>query len=152
MTTKSKAKAAEYTVETVTQSFEQGFEFARKQMDEMVQSIGQVSAFSKANADAVFASTQAAFQGVEVLNAEFVALSKKILEEGATTTKGFSDVKTVSDFAEAQNKLMKEGFDQFVAESGRLSEMTLKAYNDVLQPMSARASEAFESLTQPRSR
>ncbi|MGD8327686.1 MAG: phasin family protein [Sphingomonadales bacterium] len=167
MTTKAKAKTAntaESAVEAgkeqfekavkagtkaASKNFEQSFEFARKQMDEAVKHFDDFSAVSKANVEAFIASTNKAVEGIEALNAEFVALSKKNLEGTVEASKTLAGAKNIRDFVEAQNALAKTSYETFVADSSRVSELAMSMAKDVFAPVNSQASKAFENFWRP---
>ncbi|MFZ5608437.1 MAG: phasin family protein [Pseudomonadota bacterium] len=145
-------QAMKASTDAATKNFEKSFEFARKQLDEAVKGFDQVAAYSKENIEAVVASTNAATRGVEALSAEVIGLSKKGMEDGIAAVKALTSAKNARDFVDIQSTLAKDSYESFVAEASRLSEMTLKLANEVLEPVGSRFSAAVENFVRPLAR
>ena len=48
-----------------------------------------------------------------------------------------------------QNTFAKTRFDSFIAESAKISEMTVKTTNEAIAPLKARVDETVETLSKP---
>jgi len=141
-------QAVKASTEAATKNFEKGFEFTKKQVDEAVKGFDEIASFSKDNVEAVIASGNAVAKGVEMWNAEVVNAGRKAVEDSVAAFKALSGAKNLREVFDIQNALFKDGFDNFVAEAGRFSELAMKTAGEAVEPVNARVAVAVERVSQ----
>src|SRR3546814_14310410 len=57
--------------------------------------------------------------------------------------------KSLNEVVDLQNTFTKSAFDAFVAESTKISELSVKTASEAIEPIKARAAEAVEPLSRP---
>jgi phasin family protein len=110
---------------------------------------GNLSAFGKANIDALIKANTAFTKGVEELSKEVLALTQSSLESAAAAGKAVFAAKTVKDIIELNADFTKQSFEKLVANSTKLSEMSVKLATDTFAPISSRVTSAVEKVTKP---
>ena len=71
-------------------------------------------------------------------------------EQQVETAKTLMAVTDMQDLADVQTKLVRDNFDGLVAESTKLSELTLKVANEASEPLQAQAAKlGFDKIWKP---
>lgn len=161
---KSAESAASADRETVEQVMKAGTEAAQKGYAQAVQltkeqvektsealykSYDQLNTFGKENLEAVVASGSIVAKGVENLSKEVFALAQSSFETSMNAAKAFMGVKSLRDVVDLQSEVSRSQFDRFMADSAKLTELSLKVANEAFQPIQARFNVALEQLLKP---
>ncbi|WP_246057990.1 phasin family protein [Luteithermobacter gelatinilyticus] len=142
-------KAVKASTETVQKNLEKSVEMSKKQFEEISKGYDEAVAFNKENYEAAVAAGTAAVKAFETLNGEWLAASKKAVESNVEAMKNLFSAKTPAEFFEIQSGLMKERYDEIVAESTRLNEVVTKAGKEVAEPLKARYEAIAEKFNLP---
>ena len=145
MTSKAKAtNGATETIETMvkssTDAVKQGFERAAKSYDSL-------TAFQKANLEALIQSANVATKGVESLNAEALAFSKQAIEDTVAAAKAAITSKSIQELIEVQSDFAKASFDTMIGQATKFGELFMSVAKDTAQPLNGRTA-AFVELVQ----
>ena len=142
------------TQETARRTFDEAVTVTKQGLDQaagrMFQNLDQFSAFGKENVDAVVKSSQALTKGVEELSRQVLGYAQQAIEMNVNATRALMGVKSLREFADVQNDLTKTGFDTFVQESTKLSEMAIKTTSEAFEPINSRATAVFETFSRAR--
>jgi phasin family protein len=122
-------------VEETTTKFFNGF-------DELTQ-LGQE------NFEAVVAANHALAKGAEEISKEIFGIAQSTFEHAAHAAKALFSAKTLPELIELNNRFAKSSVDSFLANSAKLSEISLKVANEAAQPLKARVDLAIEKLGKP---
>ena len=136
-TTRPGEDAMDTAVLTGAEAIKDGFEKAVKNYD-------QLMAFGKDNAEAVLKSANAAGKGLETINSEVFAYSRKFIEDGVTAAKAVLSAKTFEEAFQLQGEYGKALFQTQVDEAAKLGELALTAARDTAEPLQARAGAVAE--------
>lgn len=158
---KAKGKAImKDTVETMTA----GADFAQKNYERFVgaskeqvekasasafKTYEDLSKFSKENLDAVVAASTIFAKGFEAVGKEWMTFTQDTMEANAQAAKALLAAKTLREVVDLQTDFAKNSFDKLVAESTKLSEISVKVANEAAEPISARVNVAIEKLMKP---
>ena len=132
-TTTHGAEPLETTLLTGAEAIKDGFEKAAKGYDQFI-------AFGKDNAEAVLKSANAAGKGIETLNSEVLAYTRKSLEEGVAAAKAVLSSKTVEEALQVQSDFGKTAFETYVDQLAKFGDMALAAARHAAEPFQARVS------------
>ena len=110
---------------------------------------GDFTALGKENVEAVIKSGSIMVKGFEILGREMAAYTRHALEGNVATTKAVLGAKTINEVVELQNDYARKSFDQFVAESAKLTELSVKVANEAAAPIQARVNVTVEKLIKP---
>jgi len=117
----------------------QGMEKAMKTAEELV-------AFGQGNVEAMVKSGQVWAAGVQDISKQMVATAQASFEESMSTFKALSSVKSFKDAFELQAGFARATMEKTLAESGKLTDASLKLTEQALAPITARVSLAVEKF------
>ena len=83
-------------------------------------------------------------KGAETLGKAYYDFAQASAEASVEATKAMMTAKTVKDFVDIQSTFARSSFDNFLAESTRLSEMSVKLANEAFDPLKAQLNTGFE--------
>lgn len=106
----------------------------------------EFTAISKANLDALVQANKVFAKGVEDISKEVLSLTQSSIESAATAAKAIFAAKTLKDVVELNTAFTRTHFDQLVANSTKLSEMSVKLATDAFAPITARVNGAVEKV------
>jgi phasin family protein len=131
------AEPLETTLLTGADAIKDGFEKAVKSYDQFI-------GFGKDNAEAVLKSANAAGKGIETINSEVFAYTRKSIEEGVVATKAVLSCKTVEEALQVQSEFGKAAFETYVDQLAKFGDMALAAARHAAEPFQARVSALSE--------
>jgi phasin family protein len=108
-----------------------------------------VAKFQKDNLEAVVSASNVYAKGFETFGKAWYALTQETVEASAAVAKALLGAKTLKEAVDLQTDFAKTTFDKFVAESTKLSEISIKVANEALEPINARVNVAVEKLLKP---
>ena len=105
--------------------------------------------FGKDNLDAVIASSTLFAKGMQDLNAAWFGYAQASLEDSFAATKAVLDCKSVPEAVEVQRELAQEKVAKLVAESRKLSDLSVKVAEKAMAPITGRVTVAVEKFSKP---
>lgn len=117
----------------------EGMEKAMKTAEELV-------VFSQGNVEAMVKSGQIWAAGVQDIGKQIAANAQASFDETMSTFKALSSVKSLKDAFDLQGNLARATMEKTLAESGRLTDASLKLTEQTLAPLTARVSLAVEKF------
>ncbi len=109
----------------------------------------EITAFGKANIDAMIQANTVFSKGLEAISKEFIALTQAHMESTAAAAKAIFAAKTLKDVVELNAAFHKTNFDKIVANSTKLGELGTKVATDTFAPLSARVTSVVEKAAKP---
>ena len=88
-------------------------------------------------------------KGMEDLGKTLFAFAQSQAESNVSAAKAMMSAKTLNDVVEIQSDLARSQFDAFVAESTKVSEMSLKVANETVEPIQAQFTVVVEKMMKP---
>jgi phasin family protein len=128
---KASAAQVEHAVTLTKQNVEKATQQVFKGYDEF-------ASLGKETVDAVLESGSIIAKGVEQLNRSVLASAQSTFELGLEATRSMLAVKTLRELLDLQNSYAKSSVDKLIADSTKLSEMSVKVANEAFQPFNAR--------------
>lgn len=156
--------ASKETVETVeeivkagSQAASVGYERAaaltRDQVEKTSKAVfkgyGDFASLGQDNLDAVVKSGDVVAKGFETLSKGMMDFARVSFEGNVEATNAILGAKTLSDLVDLQTKYTRRNLDQFLAESTKLTELTVKVANEAFAPIKARVDVAVEKMVKP---
>ena len=136
-TVKKIAEDAKTRAEALTADFN---ERAKEAMSKTSKLAEEAVEFNKANIEALVESGKIAAKGMETLGQEGVAFARKSFEDTSAALKGYTAVKSPTEFFKLYAENSKKAFDAAVAQTSKTSELVVKLTNDSFAPISNRVS------------
>ena len=139
------------TQETTQKNFEQAVSVTKENMDKASEAAfkgyDQYASVAKGHYDAVAKSFDILHKGFEDVSKAWYAYTRTSVDAGVDFSKKVMGAKSVNEVVDLQNEYAKTSFDSFVAESTKLSEMTVKTANEAIEPIKARVDETVETFS-----
>lgn len=146
-------KSVKAGTEAWTQGYAQAASATREQIEKFypagVKSFDELTEQQKATVEALIASSEVTVKGAEQLSEEIVAYNQKAYDKAMGNAKALMGAKTVQDAVELQTDFLREGFDEFVAQQAKLSELAVKFANEATQPLNATWAKTAETFAKP---
>lgn len=121
-------------------------ERAKAAVEKSAKLLEEASELTKGNVEAFVASSKVAAKGVETLGQEAADYGRKSFEQASTALKSFAEAKSPTDFFKLQGDYARSAFDNFVAESSKVSEAMIKLAGEVAEPITSRYAVAAERV------
>lgn len=120
----------------------EGMEKAMKTAEEFV-------TFGQGNLEAVVKSGQILAAGMQDLSKQFAATAQASFEETMATFKALATVKSLKEAIDLQTGLTRTAIEKTMAESGKLTDASVKLTEQVMAPLTARMTLAVEKFAKP---
>lgn len=153
-TEQAATKAIEATVSTVKDSAAHaaaGFEATQATiktgMEKAMKTAEEFVSFSQGNMEAFVKAGQIWTTGVQDLSKHVAATAKASMEEGISTFKALTAVKSLKDAIELQTAFARSAMEKTMTESGKLTDASFKLTEQALAPITARVTVAVEKLS-----
>jgi len=146
-------KTVEQVVKASTQGYEQAMEMTKDQVEKasaaVMSGFDDYAAFNKENVNAFVKAGNVWSKGFEDMGKMFFAFAQNSTQQSVEATKSFMGAKTITDIADAQSAFAKTSFDSIVAESTKISELTMSITNEASAPVQAQFNAAAEKFANP---
>ena len=113
-------------------------------MEKAMKTAEELMAFSQGNLEAMVKCGQIWAAGVQDIGKQIAANAQASLDETMTTFKAMSSVKSLKDAFDLQAGLARSTLEKTLAESGKLTDASMKLTEQALAPLTARVNLAME--------
>ena len=137
---KQSAATATASLEQAQAQLKQGYERAVKTAEQFAQ-------FHQGNIEALVKASQIWATGLQDISKHVATNAKTAMEEGVTTFRALTTVKSLKEAIELQTSYAKSSMEKALAESGKLTETSLKLAEQAAAPLTARVNAAVETFT-----
>lgn len=138
---------------SVTENYEQAIAANKARYETMsaqyYKAYDEMTALGRGCIDAAVVAGTIAAKGMEDLGKAWLAFARTSADQSVETAKAVATAKTVQEVVDLQRDYAKSTIDGFVAESSKLSEMSMKVANEAFAPLNAKVNEAVEILSRP---
>jgi phasin family protein len=118
-------------------------------MDKVMKTAEELVAFSQGNVEAMMKSGQVWAAGVQDISKQIAANAQATFDESLSTFKALSSVRSLKDAFDLQATFARSAMEKTLAESGKLTDASLKLTEQTLAPLTARVSLAVEKFAKP---
>ena len=115
-------------------------------MDKVMKTAEELVAFSQGNVEAMVKSGQVWAAGVQDLSKQIAANAQASFDETVSTFKALTSVRSLKDALDLQTTFARSTMEKTLAESGKLTDASLKLTEQTLAPLTARLSLAVEKF------
>jgi phasin family protein len=84
-------------------------------------------------------------KGAEKVMKTIAELAQDSAQRNSEAIKSLMASRTLNEFAEAQNKLAQQNFDEAMSAATKISEMTIKLFSEALEPINGQMTKAMTS-------
>jgi len=137
---KNGAQTATAGIEHVQTNIKEGVVKVMKTTEQLVQ-------FSQGNVEALVKSSQIMATGFQEMTKLWASHAQSSLDHTMTTFKAMTGVKSIKEAMDIQTAYAKDAMEKAVAESGKLTEQSMKLAEQALAPISARVNAAVETFS-----
>ncbi|MEJ1994796.1 MAG: phasin family protein [Limibacillus sp.] len=139
--------------DAATKNYEQAVAMTKEQVEKasqsMFKSYDEMTEISKENVDAVVAFNTKLAKGYEQVGKEWVAFTQSAFEAQVAAAKAIMGAKSLREVIDLQSEMTKTQFDKVMAESAKITEMSVKVANEAYEPLQARMNTTVEKMMKP---
>ncbi len=147
----------EAVVKAGTQVASKGYEQAVAMTQEQVEKASstvfhgydEVASLGKDNMDACVQCSARAAKGFEALGTEMLAFTQAAMQTGFSTAQALAAAKSLRELMDLQSAYSRSSFDSLVAESAKLTELSIAVTNEAMEPLQTRVTVTVEKLMKP---
>ena len=150
------AKGIEHTVAALKDGmakaavgFEQTQARVKEGMEKAMKTAEDFVAFGQGNMEAMMKAGQIWAAGMQDIGKQVAATAQGSLEETMATFKALATVKSLKDAIDLQTGLARTTIEKTLAESGKLTDASIKLTEQTMAPITARVSLAVEKFAKP---
>lgn len=151
--TKAASEGYQAGTKAASEGYQKAADAARKQGAQASKvafdGYGDFASAGKENIEAVVKSGAVMVKGMEILSHEIMAFAKASIEGNMAATKAVLGAKSVNEAVDLQAQFARRSFDQAMAESAKLTEMSIKMTNEAVAPIQARVNVAVDQVAKP---
>jgi phasin family protein len=118
-------------------------------MDKAIKSTEELVTFGQGNVEALIKSSQIWAAGVQDLGKHLAATAQASMDETMATVKALSGVKSVKEAMDLQSSFTKTSIEKLVAETGKLTDASMKLAEQAMAPITERVTIATEKFARP---
>lgn len=115
-------------------------------MEKVMKSAEDFVSFGQGNVEAFVKSGQIWAAGVQALSKTFAATAQAQMDATVSTMKALSGVKSLKDAVELQTSLARTSVETVMAETGKLTDASLKLAEETIAPIAARVTLAMDKF------
>jgi len=115
-------------------------------MDKVMKSAEEMVSFSQGNVEAIVKSGQIWAAGVQDLSKAFAATAQAQMDAAMAAMKALSSVKSLKDAIELQSSATRGSVETVMAETGKLTDASMKLAEQAMAPIAARVTLAAEKF------
>jgi phasin family protein len=125
-------------------------EAAVKAQSQSLKAYEDAVAQAKENLDAVLKAGQTLTKGLQDLGKSVIGLAQEAIAEGVNTSKQLAASKNLHEAVDLQTAHAKNQLDRLVQEGSRLTDATVKLFEEAYAPVQARVSATIDKLVKHR--
>ncbi len=127
-----------------TAHFETATKEVRTNMDKAIKTAEDLMSFGQGNLEAVVKSSQIWAAGMQDIGKQVAASAQAQVDQTMATLKALATAKSLKEAIELQSSLARTAVEKAVAETGKLTDASMKLAEQTLAPLTARVSLAAE--------
>ena len=116
-------------------------------VNKMMKTTEQLVQFSQGNVEAMVKSTQIMASGFQEMTKLMASHAQASLDHTMSTFRAMSGVKSIKEVIDIQSAFARDAMEKAMAESGRMTEHSMKLAEQALAPISARVNVAVETFS-----
>ena len=115
-------------------------------MEKAIKTAEEMVTFGQGNVEAVLKSSQIWATGVQDLGKNFAATAQAHMEQTMSTWKAMAGVKSLKEAIDLQSSLTRTTVEAALAQSGKLTDASIKLAEQAIAPITARVTLAVEKF------
>jgi phasin family protein len=122
---------------------------AKTKMEKAMKTAEQMMSFGQGNMEAMMKSSQIWAAGVQDLGKSFAATAQAQLDQTMSTWKAMAGVKSLKEAIDLQSSLARSSVETAMAQTGQLTDASIKLAEQAMAPITARVTLAVEQFARP---
>ena len=118
----------------------------KAKMEKAMKTAEEMMSFSQGNVEAAVAASQIWSAGVQEFGKNFAATAQAQLDQTMSTWKAMAGVKSLKEAMELQTNLARSSVEMAVAQTGKVTDASLKLAEKAMAPITARVTLAMEKF------
>ncbi|WP_282607372.1 phasin family protein [Pelagibius sp. Alg239-R121] len=139
--------------EAAAKGYEQAVAMTKEQVERtssaVFQGYDEIATLGKDNIDAYVQSGNIVAKGFEDLSKAWMSFAQSSLDAQVAVSKQLLGVKTFREAVDMQTSFTKSSFDTAMAESAKLTELSVKVANEAMTPIQDRVNVMTDKLMKP---
>lgn len=139
--------------QAATKSYEQAVALTQEQVEKasgnLFEGYDEIATLGQENIDAYVQSSTLFAKGVEAMSQELMSFAQTSVDTSVANAKALFGAKTLRELVDLQTDFSRNGFDSLVAESAKLTELSVSLANETIEPIQARLNANVEKLMKP---
>ncbi|HET7879678.1 MAG TPA: phasin family protein [Acetobacteraceae bacterium] len=119
----------------------------KENMEKAMKTAEEMVSFGQGNLEAMVKSGQIWAAGMQDISKQLAASAQASFDETVSTFKAISSVRSLKDAFDLQANLARSTLEKTLAESGKLTDASMKLTEQTLAPLTARFSLAIEKFS-----
>ena len=148
--TEAATKGYEQAVATTKEQVEQAVALTKENVDKASEVVfkgyGEFAVLGKDTFDAMVQANSIFAKGMEVFGKEIMAYTQASLEDNVAQTKALLSAKSLKELVDLQNDFARVRLDKVIAETAKLTDMSVQTANEAMAPMQKRVDVTVETL------
>lgn len=138
--------APEAVAETAAEAFPKAQAEVKVKMEKMMKTAEEMVSFGQGNLEAFAKSSQIWAAGVQDLGKAVAATAQAQMEQTVATMKALAGVKSLKEAIDLQSNLARSSVEKAMAETGKITDASLKLAEQTMAPITARVTLAMEKF------
>jgi phasin family protein len=142
------AESLNHGAETASAGIEHVQANLKEGVDKVMKTTEQLVHFSQGNVEALVKSSQIMATGFQEITKLMASHAQSSLDHTMSTFKAMTSVKSIKEAMDLQAAYARDAMEKAMAESGKITEHSMKLAEQALAPISARVNAAVETFSQ----
>lgn len=122
---------------------------ATKTMANLTETTAEIASFSQGNVEAIMKSGQVWAAGCQAISKTMAATAQAHLDQTMATWKALISVRSLKEATELRASLPRASFETAFAETGKLTDASIKLVEQTMAPITERVTLAVEKFVHP---
>lgn len=131
-------------METAAKGFETQQAKVKESMAKAMKTTEEMMAFGQGNIEAFLKASQIFTTGMQGISKQIATSAQASVEEAVEASKAFAGVKSVKDAVDLQTGFARSMMEKAVAETGKITDASLKLSEQTIAPLAARVTLAVD--------
>ncbi len=116
-------------------------------MEKMIKTSEEMVTFGQGNVEALVKSGQIWSAGVQGMSKQLAATAQASFVEAMTTFRAMTGIKSIKDAMEMQTNFARSAIEKTLAESGRMTDASMRLAEQTMAPITSRVTLAVEKFS-----
>lgn len=139
--------------QAATKGYEQAVAMTQEQVEKASSSVfngyDEVTYLGRDSMDAYVESSTVFAKGFETFGKEVISFTQVAMDAGMAAAKSLATAKSFEEVIELQSEYSRSSFDSMLAESAKLTDLSIALANDAIEPLQSNMTTTVEKMMKP---